>query len=87
MLGSGARFQTHAASKQTIFALIGTGAGITLATEGQAEASFPGVVFRPIAEDNAWLDFGLVWIAEAEDPVVGRFVAFMRDRSRDQKPL
>ncbi len=83
MLGNGARFQTHAASRHTIFALIGAGAGITLAPEGLAEATYPGVVFRPIDEDNAWLDFGLVWLAETEDPVVGRFVAFMRDRARN----
>lgn len=82
LLGNGTKFQTHPADKQTIFALIAAGAGVTLATEGQAEVSFPGVLFRPIDEDNAWLNFGLVWLAETKDPVVGRFVAFMRDQAR-----
>lgn len=81
-LGNGARFQEHPASKQTIMGLIGSGFGITLATESQAEASFPGVVFRSIEEENGWLEFGLVWLPEIEDPLVGRFVAFMRDESR-----
>jgi DNA-binding transcriptional LysR family regulator len=82
LLGSGARFAVHGASKQTILALVSIGAGIALATESQSEVTFPDVVFRPINEENAWLDFGLVWLPESEDPVVGRFVAFMRDESR-----
>jgi len=81
-LGNGARFQTHTASKQTIMALVGTGAGVTLAPASQAEAQYPGVIFKPIEEDNAWLEFDLVWLPEVEDPLTGRFVAFMRDESR-----
>lgn len=82
LLVSGCEFQVHAASKQTILALVGAGAGITLVTQSLAEATCPGVVFRPINEENAWLEFDLVWPSEAENPLVGRFVAFMRDRSR-----
>jgi DNA-binding transcriptional LysR family regulator len=82
LLGNGARFQTHTASKQTIMALVGAGLGITLATDSQAEATLPGITFRPIDEDNASLEFDLVWLPETEDPLVGRFIAFMRDESR-----
>jgi DNA-binding transcriptional LysR family regulator len=35
--GSGARFHSHAASKQCVFALVGAGLGITLATTSQSE--------------------------------------------------
>jgi DNA-binding transcriptional LysR family regulator len=82
LLGNGARFQTHNASKQTIMGLVGAGAGVTLAPESQAEATFPGVTFKHILEENAWLEFDLVWLPDAEDPLLGRFVAFMRDESR-----
>jgi DNA-binding transcriptional LysR family regulator len=82
VLGNDARFQSHAASKQTIMALVGTGAGVTLALDSQSEAMFPGVTFKPIEEDNAWLAFDLVWLPETEDPLLGRFIAFMRDQSR-----
>lgn len=85
LLGSGARFAVHAASKQTILALVGIGAGIALVTDSQAEVAFPGVVFKAIDEPNAWLDFGLVWLPESEDPVVGRFIAFLRDESRARR--
>ncbi len=87
VLGSGARFQVHAASKQTILALVGGGAGVTLVVQSQTEATFPGVVFKPIDEPNAWMEFDLVWPPETEDPVIGRFVAFMRDETRSQHLL
>ena len=79
LLGSGVRFQTHGASKQSVLALVKAGFGITLAAKSQSEVKFPGVVFRSIAEPNAWFRVDLAWMPEAEEPVVGRFVAFMRD--------
>jgi DNA-binding transcriptional LysR family regulator len=80
-LGSGVNFRTHAASKQSVLALIAAGYGVTLATESQAEAKFPGVEYRDIAETNAWVDVELAWIANSEEAVVGRFIAFMRDQA------
>lgn len=87
LLGSGVRFQTHGASKQSVLALVKAGFGITLAAKSQSEVKFPGVVFRPIAEPNAWFCVDLAWIPETEEPVVGRFVAFMRDESRSLRLL
>ena len=81
LLGSGVDFVSHAASKQSILALVAAGYGVTLATESQSLISSPGVIFRPIAEPNAWVDIDLVWSPESEDAAVGLFIAFMRDRS------
>jgi DNA-binding transcriptional LysR family regulator len=84
-MGCGLRFQSHAASKQSVFALIAAGSGITFATTSQAEVVFPGVVYRPIREENAWVQVELVWCPEAEDPAVGKFVAFMRDEALSRR--
>ena len=85
LMGYGARFHTHAASKQCIFALVAAGFGITLATKSQSEVAFPGVAYRILREENAWVQVELVWSPEAEDPAVGRFVAFMRDEARSRR--
>ena len=85
LLGCGARFQTHAASKQCILALVATGFGVTLVTQSQSEVSFPGVAYRSIREENAWVEIELAWSPDAEDPAVGRFVAFMRDEARARR--
>jgi DNA-binding transcriptional LysR family regulator len=82
LLGNDAKFHEHTASKQTIMSLVRAGFGITLATQSQAEADFPGVAFRMVDEENAWLEFCLVWLPEIENPLVGRFVAFMRDETQ-----
>jgi DNA-binding transcriptional LysR family regulator len=81
-LGPGARFSAHAASKQSVFALVSAGFGITLATESQAEEGFSGVVFKEIDDPSARIQIVLAWLPEREDAVVGRFIAFLRDQAR-----
>lgn len=84
-LGSGVKYQAHATSKQSVLALVGAGFGMTLVTKSQSEVRFPGVVYRPIAEKNAYLEMELVWSPENKEAVVGRFVAFMRDEARSRR--
>ena len=86
-LGSGAKYHAHAASKQSVFALVAAGFGVTLATQSQAEVTFPGVVFRAVVDANAWVRIDLAWMPEVENAVVGRFVAFMRDEARSRNLL
>lgn len=83
--GSSAQFHPHAAGKQSILALVAAQFGVTLATASQAEVRFPGVIFKPIAETNAWIEHALVWRPELEDPAVGRFIAFLRDETLSRR--
>jgi DNA-binding transcriptional LysR family regulator len=87
LLGDGVRFSSHPASKQSVMALIGAGFGVTLAAQSQAEVVFPGVVYRPIVEENAWVQLELAWRPKIEDAAVDRFVAFMRDEARSRRLL
>ena len=61
--------------------------GPTLATKSQSEVAFPGVAYRLIREENAWVQVEPVWCPEAEDPAVGRFVALVRDEARSRRLL
>jgi len=85
LIGEGATFQSHAASKQSVLALVSAGFGITLVTMSQSEPAFPGVVFKPIDDVNASIEIALAWLPELEDATVGRFVAFLRDEARSQR--
>jgi DNA-binding transcriptional LysR family regulator len=85
LLGQSARFDPHPASKQSVFALVAAGFGVTLATASQAEVTVPGVVFRPIAEANASVQIDLVWRPELEDAAIGCFVAYLRDETRSRR--
>jgi len=86
-LGDGVTFSSHPASKQSVMALVGAGFGITLAAQSQAEVVFPGVVYKPILEEDAWVQVELTWRPTTEDATVGRFVAFMRDEARSRRLL
>lgn len=80
LVGHGVALHTLAASQQSVLALVATGQGIALVTESQTQAVIPGIVYRPVCEDNAWVDIKLLWNPDREDPVTGRFVAFLRDQ-------
>jgi DNA-binding transcriptional LysR family regulator len=84
LLGNEVLFQSHAASRQSILALVSAGYGISIGTESEATAGFPGVLFRPIDEKDAVLMLELAWLPETEEPAVGRFVAFVRDAVRSR---
>ena len=82
LIGIGLPFRSHSASEQSVFALIAAGFGVTLATESQTQVHVPGLIYRPIAEDNALVEMKLAWTSDSEEPAVGRFISFMRDQSR-----
>ena len=82
LVGIGIPFRSHPASEQSVFALIAAGFGVTLATESQAQVNVPGMIYKRIAENNAFVEVRLAWLPSSEDAVVGRFISFMRDQSR-----
>jgi DNA-binding transcriptional LysR family regulator len=84
ILGTDVTIETHPAGKQSVFALVSAGYGMTLAVQSQAERGFPGVIFRPLRERDAHLPIRLGWDADRQDAVTGRFVAFIRDFVRQR---
>jgi DNA-binding transcriptional LysR family regulator len=86
-LGEAADLRSQAASKVSILALVAAGFGITVVPQTQAEFGFPGVAFLGIDEPDAVLQVDLAWMPEAEEPALGRFVAFIRDEARSRRLL
>ena len=84
LIGAEADLGSHAASKLSILALVAAGFGIAIVPQSLAEPGFPGLAFRPIDEPDALLQMDLAWMPEAEEPALGRFVAFMRDAARSR---
>lgn len=84
ILGKDVTIETHPAGKQSVFALVSAGYGVTLAVQSQAERGFPGIIFRPLRESDAHLPIRLGWDADRQDAVTGCFVAFIRDFVRQR---
>lgn len=64
----------------TLLSFVRAGFGVTITAQTYSAMNFPGLTFIPIDETDAHIEINLVWRRESEDPVLGKFVAFMRDR-------
>lgn len=83
----GINLRIFESSSMTVFAFVRAGYGVSVAAKAYAALNLPGLTFLPIAEDNARMKINLVWRPESEDPVVGKFVAFIRDRAKHHRQL
>ncbi len=82
LIGIGVPFRTHPAGKQSLFGLVAAGFGITLATESQAQVSFPALSSNPSPEECSRRYQARIGCKVAEDAVVGRFISFIRDEAK-----
>ncbi|MFS3137547.1 LysR family substrate-binding domain-containing protein [Gluconacetobacter sacchari] len=69
------------ADSLTVLAFVRIGYCITISAGAYSTLNLYGLVFVPIVEENAHVDVSLTWRPESEDPVMGKFVAFIRDRT------
>jgi len=53
ILGTEVCFRSHPASRQPLLGLVAGGFGIAIGTESEAATRFPGVIFRPVDEQDA----------------------------------
>jgi DNA-binding transcriptional LysR family regulator len=64
--------------RDTLMHLVALGLGVSFASESATAASFPEVVFRPIAGDAELLPFGAVWSPSNDNPAFRRFLSLAR---------
>ena len=82
--GHGARFREHDISREGLFNLIGAGLGITVLAESGSGPRYPGVVFRPVGDEDGPTTYGVsaYWDAKRDNPPLRRFLATLRSRQR-----
>lgn len=78
-------FQQHDVSLDRLLTLVGAGLGILLALEGATGASYPGVVYREVHDDDgpARLGFHAIWQQENCNPSLRCFLDMLRERYPD----
>jgi len=72
----------HFVSREVLLGLVGLGFGATVMGASATGASYPDVVFRPIAEPNASVPVTAAWLVGNDNPLRGRLIAALRDRKR-----
>jgi len=77
----------HFVSREVLLGLVGLGFGMTVLGETATGAHYPNVVFRPIAEADAFVPVTAAWLADNDNPVRGRFVAMLRDSLKGMRTV
>lgn len=72
------RLIQHNAGRESLIGLVAAGYGITIVSESAIGAVYPGVVFRPIDEDDALLPVTMVWQRGNPNPALRRFLSLAR---------
>jgi len=71
-------------ARDTLMHLVGLGWGISLTTEAAIAVPFPGVVFRPLADEDHVLRFSGVWLSQNNNQALRRVIAIARVLSQEQ---
>lgn len=66
--------------REGLMAMVGLGRGISLVGAAEAAVTYPGVVFRVLADEE--LPFSAVWSAQNDNPVLRRFLSLARNQLR-----
>jgi DNA-binding transcriptional LysR family regulator len=77
-LGYYPNVQRFDVGRDTLMHLVALGLGLSFASESATAASFPEVVFRPIAGDAELLPFSGVWSPKNDNPAFRRFLSLAR---------
>lgn len=80
--GTGPVLVHHAAACENLIGLAAAGYGITITSQSASAACYPGVVFRPIAEDDALLPITMAWQPGNPNPALRRFLSLARTVAR-----
>lgn len=74
--------ERHHVGRETLMVLVGLGFGLSLISEAGAAPTYPGVVFRPLADGENLLPFCAVWASDNDNPALRRLISLARKRSR-----
>lgn len=72
----------HRVSREGLLGLVAAGYGVTIVSKAACGVAYPGVVFLPIAEEDASIPVRMAWVASNDNPVLRRFLSHIRKGGR-----
>jgi DNA-binding transcriptional LysR family regulator len=79
------RIQRFEVERDTLMSMVAQGYGITLTSEAAAQASFPGVVFRPILDEPEPITFSALWSPHNRSQALLDLLALAQRKSEGAK--
>jgi DNA-binding transcriptional LysR family regulator len=86
-LGHQPKVERYQVGRETLIVLVGLGLGVSLISEAGSAPSYPGVVFRPLADGENLLPFCAVWALDSDNPALRRLLSMARTMSRVVLPI
>ena len=83
---SQSRIQRCDVERDTLMSMVAQGYGITLTSEAAAQASFPGVVFRPILDEPEPITFSALWSPHNRSQALKDLLALAQRKSAGKSP-
>ncbi len=80
--GQSPRIRRCNVGRDTLMGMVGTGDGITLTSEAASEMPFPGLVFRPIADETECARFSAVWSPHNRSPALKNLLGLASEMIR-----
>jgi len=71
------KIQQQDISREGLLGLVEAGFGLTIVSEPATLLGVPGVIYRPITDDNAQIGIRAAWLRENINPVLRRFLSFV----------
>ena len=82
-LGRQPHVEQIAVDRETLFALVGLGQGLSLVSEAEVGVTYPGVTFRTL--DHETISFSIVWSQQNDNPAFRRFLSAARVQSTERQ--
>jgi len=84
--GFAPKIHQHDISRECLLGLVSAGYGLTVVAESATALVIPGVVYRPITDEDATMSVRMAWLNENENPALGRFLSHARRVARYTRP-
>lgn len=68
----------HAVCRESLLGLVGAGFALTVVSEAATGVMIPGVVYRPVSDEDASVSVRMAWLPDNENPALGRFLSHAR---------
>ena len=72
----------HDICRESLLGLVSTGHALTVVAESATAVTIPGVVYRPVVDDDATVSVRMAWLNGNENPALGPFLSHARRVAR-----
>lgn len=80
--GLAPNIRQHDVTRESLLGLVSAGYGLTVVSESATALVVPGVVYRPVVDQNAAVSVRMAWLNGNENPALGRFLSHARRVAR-----